>query len=138
MNNYTYEEIEVGQKESFSVTVTQGMMDKFLDITGDVNPLHNDEDFAVSKGHPGKVVYGMLTSSFLSTLAGVYMPGEKSLIHEITLKMVKPVYVGDELTVEGVVKEKNDTFNFIIVKATILNQKGEKVLKAQMRIGVVE
>lgn len=137
MNNYTYDEIEVGHKEAFTTTVTQEMMDAFLSITNDVNPLHNDEAFAISKGHPGKVVYGMLTSSFLSTLAGVYLPGENSLIHEITLKMVKPVYVDDVLTVEGVVKEKNDTFNFIIVKATIFNQKNEKVLKAQMRIGII-
>lgn len=137
MNNYTYEEIEVGQKESFSVTITQKMMEDFLNITGDVNPLHNDEEFALSKGHPSRVVYGMLTSSFLSTLAGVYMPGERSLIHEVTTKMIKPVYIGDTIKIEGTVKEKNDTFEFIILKVAMTNQSGEKVLKAQMRIGVV-
>lgn len=136
MNSYTYDEIEVGQTESFTVTITQKMMDDFLAITGDVNPLHNDEDFAREKGHPSKVVYGMLTSSFLSTLAGVYMPGEKSLIHEVTTKMIKPVYVNDTLTIEGCVKEKNDTFEFIILKVAMRNQNGEKVLKAQMRIGI--
>ena len=138
MNNYTYEQIEIGQKESFSVVITQKMLDDFKAITGDVNPLHNDEAYAQSKGHPSVVAYGMLTASFLSTLAGVYMPGEKSLIHEVNIKMERPVYVGDELTIEGTVKEKNDTFSFIVVKVLIRNQKGEKVLKAQMQIGVSE
>lgn len=46
MNKYTYDEINLGQEESFSVTVTESMMEKFRDITGDINPLHNDELFA--------------------------------------------------------------------------------------------
>lgn len=138
MNNYTYDQIEVGQKESFSVVITQKMLDDFKAITGDVNPLHNDEAYAKAKGHPSVVAYGMLTASFLSTLAGVYMPGEKSLIHEVNTKMERPVYVGDELTIEGTVKEKNDTFSFIVVKVLVRNQKGEKVLKAQMQVGVSE
>ncbi|MBQ9091319.1 MAG: hypothetical protein IJY52_03500, partial [Anaerotignum sp.] len=47
----------------------------FLAITGDINPLHNDQEFAQKQGHPDKVAFGMLTASFLSTLAGVYLPG---------------------------------------------------------------
>ena len=104
MNDLSYEEIEVGHKESFTVTVTEEMMDKFLAITGDVNPLHNDEDYARSEGHPGRVVYGMLSASLLSTLAGVYLPGKRSLIHEVKIKFAKPVYIGDTLTVEGTVE----------------------------------
>ena len=37
MNKYTYEEINIGQKEGFSVTVTEKMRDAFREITGDVN-----------------------------------------------------------------------------------------------------
>ena len=135
MNEYTYEEISIGQKESFTVTVTQEMMDSFLAITGDINPLHNDQDYAVSKGHPQRVVYGMLTGSFLSTLAGVYLPGKRSLIHEVNLKFAKPVYPGDTLTVEGVVEYKEDLYSFITVKVTIRNQNGVKVCRAKMQIG---
>ena len=41
MNEYRYADIEVGHTESFSVNVSQDMLDKFKDITGDVNPLHS-------------------------------------------------------------------------------------------------
>ncbi len=136
MNDYTYEEIQIGHKESFTVTVTQEMMDKFRDITGDINPLHNDEDYALSKGHKGKVAYGMLTGSLLSTLAGVYLPGKKSLIQEVKIKFAKPVYVGDTVTVEGVVDEKNDTYSLLMLKITIRNQDGDKVCRGTMQIGV--
>ena len=138
MNDYKYEEIDIGHKESFAVTVTEEMMNSFLAITGDVNPLHNDEDYAVSKGHPGRVVYGMLSASLLSTLAGVYLPGKRSLIHEVKIKFAKPVYIGDTLTVEGVVEEKNDTYSLLFIKVTIRNQSGDKVLRGKMQVGVSE
>ena len=138
MNEYKYEEIDIGHRESFTVAVTEEMMSSFCAITGDINPLHNDEDYAVSKGHPGKVVYGMLTASLLSTLAGVYLPGKNSLIHEVKVKFSKPVYIGDTLTIEGVVQEKHDVYSLIVLKVSIRNQKGDKVCKATMQVGVGE
>jgi len=137
MNHYKYEELEVGHKESFEVTVTEEMLNAFGNITGDINPLHCSEEYAKEKGYEGKVVYGMLTSSFYSTLAGVYLPGEKSLVHSLEAKYLKPVYVGDRLTIEGKVDEKNDTYQLIRIKAIIRNQKGEKVSKALLQIGII-
>ncbi len=138
MNDYAYEEIEIGHKESFTCTVTQEMMSAFKTVTGDINPLHNDEEYAKEQGHSGRVVYGMLTGSLLSTLAGVYLPGRRSLIHEVKLKFAKPVYIGDTLTVEGVVEEKNDTYSLLMLKATIRNQNGDKVCRAKMQVGVTQ
>ncbi len=138
MNEYRYEEIETGHKESFTVTVTEEMMDSFRTMTGDINPLHNDEEYAGSKGHPGRVVYGMLTASLLSTLAGVYLPGKRSLIQEVKIKFAKPVYIGDTLTVEGVVEEKHDVYSLLMLKVTIRNQNGEKVCRAKMQVACEE
>lgn len=138
MNNYTYEQIQLGHKESFEVTITEEMQNGFRQITGDVNPLHRDEEYAKAKSYKDKVVFGMLTASFFSTLAGVYLPGEKSLIHSVEVKFSKPVYVGDTLTIEGKVDEKNDTYRLIRIKATIKNQNGEKVSKANMQIGLID
>lgn len=137
MNTYTYEEITEGMKESFTVTVTEEMQESFRNITGDINPLHKSHEFAREKGYEGCAVFGMLTASFYSTLAGVYLPGEKSLIHSVEVKFSKPVYIGDVLTIEGKVDEKNDTYQLIKVKATIKNQKGEKVSKANLQIGLI-
>ena len=136
MNTYTYEELEVGMKESFQVTLTQEMQELFLQITGDENPLHRSAEYAKNKGYEDKVVYGLLTSSFLSTLAGMYLPGERSLIHSVETKYQKPVYIGDTLTIEGEIDEKNDTYELIRIKILIRNQKGEKVVKGRMQVGV--
>ena len=121
--------------ESFSVKITKEMMDSFCKMSGDINPLHRDEAFAKEHGFNDRVVYGMLTSSFLSTLAGVYLPGEKSLIHEVDVKFKKPVFVDDELVVKGEVSEINSDFKVFTMKVTIINQNDEKVLRGSMRIG---
>ena len=136
MNRYTYDEIRVGQTESFEVKITEQMLDDFRRMTGDTNPLHADADYAKADGYEGRVAYGMLTASFMSTLAGVYIPGERSLIKELKIKFAKPVYPGDTITVEGEVGEKNDTFNMIVLKVTMRNDKGEKVLRGSMDIMV--
>lgn len=138
MNNYTFDEIELGQKESFSAVITEEMMKSFLSITGDTNPLHNDAEYAKTEGFGERVVYGMLTASFLSTLAGVWLPGKYSLIHTVETEFAKPVHIGDTLTIEGEVTEKNDTFRYIKLKVSIRNQNGTRVCRGKMRIGLLK
>lgn len=138
MNEYTYEQIEIGTKESFEVSVTEEMLESFKKITGDINPLHNDAEYARLMKYEDRVVYGMLTASFLSTLAGVYLPGKRSLIMETNIKYTKPVYCGDIISVEGTVTDKNDMFRFIILKVVMKNHRGDKVLRAEMKVRVMD
>ncbi|MBQ8647794.1 MAG: MaoC family dehydratase [Oscillospiraceae bacterium] len=138
MNHYTLADLKPGVTESFTVTVTEEMMDKFYAITGDNSPIQMDADYAAGRGYPGRVVYGMLGASFLSTLAGVYLPGEHCLLHGMELKFAKPIFIGDTLTITGVVDEVNETFGEITIKAAIVNQHGKKVTRAVVKAGVAK
>lgn len=138
MNHYRLANLTPGVTESFTVTITEEMMAQFYAITGDNSPIHMDADYAAGRGYPGRVVYGMLGASFLSTLAGVYLPGEHCLLHGVDLKFAKPIFIGDTLTVTGVVDEVNDTFQEITIKASIVNQDGKKVTRAVIRAGVAQ
>ncbi len=138
MNEYKLSDITTGMEESFDVTVTDKMMEAFREITGDTNPLHTDPKFAAESGNKDRVCYGLLTSSFLSTLAGVYLPGRYSLIRSVEVKFVKPVYPGDELTIKGTVTEVNTDFSFFDMKVEIRNAEGEKVLRGKMQVGVTD
>ncbi len=136
MNNYSYEDIKVGMEESFVSEVTEESLSLFRTLTKDENPLHNDSEYAKKLGYRDKVAYGMLTASFLSTLAGVYLPGRRSLIHSVETKMTRPVYVGDELTIIGEVVEKSESLPVFTMNVTIRNQANELVLRGRMQIGV--
>ena len=137
MNRFTYEELAVGQTAEFSRKITTEMMDKFCEISGDVNPLHKEESFAKDKGYPGRVVYGMLTSSMYSCLGGVYIPGENCLLQSVHADFLTPVFIGDTLTCTGKIVEKNDSVRQVVIKAVIRNQDGKKVSRAKIEAGVL-
>ena len=138
MNEYKYEEIYKGQIEEFTFNITEEKMRQFYSISGDNNPLHTDLNYARSKGYNEVVVYGLLTTSALSTLAGVYLPGKYSLIHSIEINYAKPVFVSSSpLRVKGEVIEKDDRFSRITVKVNIFDKNGVKVCRGLMQIGVL-
>ena len=68
LNEYTFEEIEVGMKESFQVNITESMENTFAEITGNYNPLASNEEYAATTNYKKRISPGMLTASFLSRL----------------------------------------------------------------------
>ena len=112
-------------------------MNSFREISGDTNPLHNDSQFAKSRGYDSCVVYGMLTASLYSCLAGVYLPGRNCLLHSVHSDFLSPVFVGDILTVSGKITEKSDNFRQLIIRAMIRNQNNVKVSRAKIEAGVL-
>lgn len=135
MNNYRFEDLKIGTSESFTVTVTSEMMDSFLNLSGDENPLHTDSDFAKKQGYNDRVVYGLLTTSFISKLVGVYLPGKYCLLQGIEVKYSKPVYVNDVLIIKGEVEELHESVKRATIKVTITNQDEKKVVKASAQVG---
>ncbi len=138
MNSYQFEDLKVGQAESFTVTVTEKMMQFFLSLSGDENPLHVDTDFAKDQGYQDRVVYGLLTTSFISRLVGVFLPGKYCLLQGIDLKYSRPVYVGDVLIVRGIVDEMHESVRRVSVKVEIINQDEKKVVKGKVEIGFLK
>lgn len=138
MNQFLYNEIEIGQEVGFYATVTQEMVDAFCNMSGDINPLHTNLEFAKESGYNSCVVYGMLTASFMSTLAGVYMPGKWCLLQEVKTSFTAPVFVGDVLKITGKVVNKHDAFKQIEVKARVANQEGKCVCRAGIKAGVLK
>ena len=139
MNTYTFAQISVGMQASFIKKITEEDMQRFLAITEDTNPLHTQKEFAQKQKFPEKVVYGMLTASLLSTLAGVHLPGLNSLILSVSIQFQKPVFVEETVTIEGTVTDKKEFGNIITISFVIKkeNQNQEKVSTGTMLIRVL-
>lgn len=141
MNEYTLASLTPGVKAAFQKQITPEMEAQFRAISGDENPMHWDDAFAQDSGggYARHISFGMLTASLLSTLSGVYLPGRYSLIHSIeNISFLKPVFAGDTLTICGEVTEKIEALRLIVVRVDIRNQHNEKVLKARMKILVLQ
>ena len=137
MNAYRWSELHAGLAHSFSVQLTPAMMQDFLHLSGDTNPLHLDATFAKEAGFRDVVAYGMLTSALYSRMVGVYLPGRFCVLHGIQVDFSNPAYVGDWLTVKGEIAHLNDAFRRIEIKASIEN--GTQVIsKAKIRVGLNE
>lgn len=138
MNDYRLNELNIGLSHSFETTITNEMIDIFMNLSGDKNSLHISKEFAVSKGFKDRVVYGMLTSSFYSTLVGMYIPGKFALLQGLDLSLIAPVFPNDKLVIYGEVIAIHDQFKQIEIKAFITNQDGKKISRAKIRAGVNE
>jgi 3-hydroxybutyryl-CoA dehydratase len=85
------------------------------------------------------VVYGFLTSSFYSTLVGVYLPGKYALLQEVKkISFEKPVYIDDELTIHGIISFMNEAYKVIEIKAMIKNQNSEIISRAKINVGLLD
>ncbi len=138
MNKYKFSDMKIGHKESFDVLVEESKMDKFLEISKDINPLHINSVYAKESGFKDRVVYGLLTSSFYSTLVGVYLPGKYCILQGIDIQFPRPVYINDKLTISGIVNYINESYKQLEIKAMIINGEGRKVSKAIIKVGMID
>lgn len=135
MNRYIFDQIRVGDSFSFEENISEEKMQLFLLLSGDNNPLHTSDKYAKRHNMQGRVVYGMLTSTFYSKLVGVYLPGENCLLQEIAIQFNNPLYVNDNVIVEGIVSSKDETFHRLEINAKI--KSGTKLIsRAKIKVGV--
>ena len=130
----TFEKINVGQTKEFKITVTASLVDDFAKLSGDLNPLHIDENFAKSKKFKDRVVHGMLLASFLSRMVGMYLPGKNALYLSQSLEFHNACFVNDEITVHSTVTDKSESTKIIKIESRILNDENEMLLNGLGKI----
>ena len=127
MSFLRFEEVEIGRRQRLERTMTASDVDKFGYLSGDLNPLHMDEEFASRTPFGRRVVHGLLTGALVSTthtqLTG---PGFAYVGQE--LKFLGPVFIGDTLHVEVTVVGKKDAKRILILDTMVKKQTGDKVL----------
>lgn len=125
----TFDDFQVGDKACFAKTITDAEVCLFAGITGDLNPLHIDDQYAQSTRFGRRVVHGIFGTGLISTTLTLLGTGCVYLSQEVRFK--RPVFVGDTITAEAEIIEKRPEKNILIVKTTCTNQKGEVVIDGQ-------
>ncbi|MFZ4590386.1 MAG: SDR family oxidoreductase [Ignavibacteria bacterium] len=133
-----YNEIQIGLKEKLQHKITKQDIEKFVELTGDDNKLHVDEEFARKTHFKKPVVHGMLGASFISTIIGTKLPGDGALWFSQSLVFLLPVRIGDNLTIVAEVIKKNDKEKIIELKTDIYNQNKQIVTKGFSKIKIIE
>ena len=121
--------IEVGMTLPEKVFyIDRALLKAYADASGDQNPIHQNEEFALSVGLPNVISHGMLTMA----LAGKYVTewaGGSVNVREFSARFIKPVIVpaGEkvDLTVVATVSEVDGSTVKLDITAT---SAGVKVL----------
>ena len=72
--------------------IDRALLKAYADASGDQNPIHQNEKFALSVGLPNVIAHGMLTMA----LAGKYVTdwaGGSANVREFSARFIKPVIV---------------------------------------------
>jgi len=130
------EDFKAGDRHSFTVEITDEVVRRFVELTGDTNPLHLSDEFAASVGMSRRVVHGMACASFLSRLVGLYLPGPGALWAHQSLSWEKPVRVGDKLTFAGEVIHVSTGQSALTIRTEAFNERGERVLSGTGQVTI--
>ena len=133
-----YSKINVGDTATITHTITSDDIKKFVDLSGDDNRLHIDNEFARKTSFKKPVAHGMIGASFISTIIGTKIPGDGALWYAQNLEFLLPIRIGDKLKIIATVLKKIDRQNSIELQTDIYNQHKQKVTSGVAKVKIIE
>jgi 3-hydroxybutyryl-CoA dehydratase len=127
----TFDQLDVGDSDQFSKTVTDADIYLFAGVTGDLNPAHIDEAYAQGTFFKTRIAHGMLSAGFISAVIGTRLPGPGTIYMQQSLKFLAPVRIGDTITATVEVIEKIEDKKRVRLKTACANQDGVAVLDGE-------
>lgn len=129
--------IKLGMSAEYSQTITDADIKNFAGMSGDNNPVHMSDDYAVKSRFKKRIAHGLLSASFFSALFGTKLPGPGCVYVSQNLNFNRAVYIGDTVkatvTVTAIDVAKNRlTFETIctVKQKTVLSGVAEILIPA--------
>lgn len=122
LENFTYEEITIGQTATYSKQISERDISLFAAVSGDVNPVHLDEAFAAGTQFKGRIAHGMLTGALISAALAMELPGPGTIYLGQSLRFRLPVKIDDTITIALEVTAKNDRRHQVTLDCKAYNQ----------------
>ncbi|EIC82124.1 MaoC family dehydratase [Serratia sp. M24T3] len=126
---YTILELSVGQSASFTKTISDADVLSFAKASGDMNPVHIDEEAGKLSVFKNRVVHGILVSGLISAALASELPGAGTIYLGQELKFIKPTFIGDTITAHIEVIEIDLERKRVRLSTTCVNQHGDAVIK---------
>lgn len=126
-----FEDLNVGDRVTFTKTISETDLYLFAGITGDFYPLHVDAEYAKHSRFGERVVHGMLVGSLLSTVNGLLLGIGGGISLGQTLRFRRPVKIGDTITAEAEILEKLPETRRLRFRTVCRNQRGEIVVEGE-------
>jgi 3-hydroxybutyryl-CoA dehydratase len=122
-----FDDIAIGRSHVLVHAMLESEVDAFGRLSGDLNPLHMDEDFAAHSPFGRRVVHGLLTAALVST-AHTQLTGPGFAYVGQELRFLGPAFIGDTLTITLTVVERKPGKRILVLDTMVRNQDGVAVL----------
>ncbi len=134
VRNHTFDELAIGQRAESTRTVTMEDIRLFAAASGDHNPLHLDPDYAAGTQFGECIAHGMFTGGLISAALAMQLPGPGTIYLSQSLAFRLPVKIGDTLTVQLTVTDKQPRRRQVTLDCLVLNQHGKKVVTGSAEV----
>jgi 3-hydroxybutyryl-CoA dehydratase len=130
-------DLKLGDKFTTSRDVTDELIRKFADVSGDYNPIHLDEEFAKNTRFGKRIAHGMLSGAFISAVLGYELKERKIVYLSQTLKFTAPVFIGDTVTATATVINIREDKPIVTLETVCTNQNGETLVTGEAAVMVL-
>ena len=134
---HSLDSLHEGLVERFVFKATDEMMQSFVKISGDINPLHTDVNFVTSRGFDGVVVYGGILVAQISRMVGMHLPGHDALSRGLNIHYVRPLLVGQQAELEARVAHISEATSSIELEFKITS-KGKTLAKGSAGVQILK
>ena len=131
-------DLNIGDTFSTSREVTDEIIRKFADVSGDYNPIHLDDEFAKTTSFGKRIAHGMLSGAFISAVLGNEFKDRKIVYLSQTMKFTAPVFIGDTVTATGTITNIREDKGIVTLETICTNQNGETLVKGEAAVMVLK
>ncbi|MGD8960657.1 MAG: bifunctional enoyl-CoA hydratase/phosphate acetyltransferase, partial [Desulfobacteraceae bacterium] len=135
ITNKTFDEIQVGDTASMERMLTKQDIDMFGVLSGDMNPTHFSDEYALMLLERHKLVgHSMWGGALISSLLGNDLPGPGTVYLSQHLEFHNPVELDDTLTITVTVRSKNPADGSVTFDCRAVNQRGEDIITGVAKV----
>ena len=130
-------DLKIGDSFSTERHVTDELIRKFADVSGDYNPIHLDEEFAKTTRFGKRIAHGMLSGAFISAVLGYEFKERKIVYLSQSMKFTAPVFIDDTVTATATVTNIREDKGIVTLETVCTNQNGETLVKGEAVVMVL-
>lgn len=129
--------LQIGDKFTAEKQITDDVVRRFAELSGDFNPIHLDDEFAKTTRFGRRIAHGMLSGALISAVLGNEFKERKIVYLSQTMKFIAPVFIDDTITATAIIVKIREDKYIVTLETVCTNQNGETTLRGEANVMIL-